>query len=92
MPGGGFLFMNLYFAEWPDKTVSIIHAENSLDLFFILDEEGDPYSATVWKTKEPCAITTSKMSQGLKIHRSIDCVWARVLMPGQETVNSKSVL
>jgi hypothetical protein len=84
--------MNLYFAEWPDESVSIVHAKNSIDLFFILDEEGDPYSATIWTTKDPCAIITSRKGRALEVHRSIDCVWERVLMPGLDKVYSKSVL
>lgn len=74
--------MKLYYAEWPNGEVTIVHAKNSLDLFWLLDQEGDPYSAKVWSTKDSCAITTSKSGRGLKIERDPDCLWARVLMPG----------
>ena len=78
--------MNLYYAEWPNKTVTIAHAKNSIDLFFLLDEEGDPYQATVWTTKDACSIQTSRNSKGLHIDRDTSCVWARVLMPGLDRI------
>lgn len=78
--------MKLYYAEWPNGEVTIVHARNSLDLFWLLDQEGNPYSAKVWSTSDECAITTSKKGRGLKIERDPDCLWARVLMPGYATV------
>ena len=76
--------MKLYYAEWPNGEVTIVHARNSLDLFWILDREGDPYQAKVWSTNDQCAITTSQVGEGLKINRDgdDDCVWRRVVMPG----------
>lgn len=79
---GFFTSMKLYYAEWPNKTISIVHAKNNTEAFWLLDQEGDPGSAKVWSTMDACAITTSKKGQGLEIDRDPDCLWARVLMPG----------
>lgn len=76
--------MKLYYAEWPDGTVTIVHAKDSLELFWILDREGNPYRAKIWSTRDACAITTSEKGEGLKINRKgdDDCVWRRVVLPG----------
>lgn len=76
--------MKLYYAEWPNGEVTIVHANNSLDLFWILDREGDPHQVKAWSTKDQCAIVTSKKGRGLAINRDgdDDCVWSRVVMPG----------
>jgi hypothetical protein len=42
---------DLYVAEWPDGTISIVSAESKNDLFWKLDEEGDPTGAKISKIK-----------------------------------------
>ena len=60
------MLMRLYFVQWPDQTITIIYDDLSpIDLFLKLDEEGDPYSASVWSTTEPCAITSEMTAKGL---------------------------
>ena len=39
--------MKLYIAKWPNGTVTILSAKNKKDLFFKLDEEGDPSDAEI---------------------------------------------
>jgi hypothetical protein len=39
--------MKLYIAKWPNGTVTILSAKNKKDLFFKLDEEGDPSAAEI---------------------------------------------
>lgn len=84
--------MKLYYAEWPNGTVTIVYAKDNLDLFWILDQEGDPYQAKVKVTKDTCAITTSKHGKGLAIHPDSECLWARVLMPGYDKIFGKREL
>ena len=36
--------MRTYLAEWPDGTFTVCSASNLVDLFWTLDEEGDPYA------------------------------------------------
>lgn len=79
--------MKLYFVLWPDKSFTIITGEmNSIDLFWKLDEEGDPYSVKVWSTTDPCAITSQMTDKGLVVSRDPDCLWKRVIMPSFVTV------
>jgi hypothetical protein len=39
--------MKLYIAKWPNGTISILNASSKKDLFFKLDEEGDPNEAEI---------------------------------------------
>lgn len=39
--------MKLYIANWPNGTISILNAANKKDLFFKLDEEGNPNDADI---------------------------------------------
>jgi len=39
--------MKIYIAKWPNGTVTILSAKNKRDLFFKLDEEGDPSEAEI---------------------------------------------
>lgn len=41
--------MSTYLAEWPDGTISVLSAENIVDLFWRLDVEGNPFAAKVCK-------------------------------------------
>lgn len=77
--------MKLYFVTWPNETFTIIYGQLSpVDLFWKLDEEGDPYAASVWSTTDPCAITSEMTDNGLVVSRDPDCLWKRVMMPSLE--------
>jgi hypothetical protein len=39
--------MKLYIAKWPNGTFTILSASSKKDLFFKLDEEGDPSEAEI---------------------------------------------
>lgn len=83
------MLMRLYFVEWPDQTITIIYDDLSpIDLFWKLDEEGDPYCAKVWSTTEPCAITSDITPSGLVVRRNRDCLWRRSIMPCFERVQN----
>lgn len=77
------MLMNLYFAEWPDGTISVVHAKNSVDAFWLLDQEGNPYAATVWLAKgEACIISEKTLTGGLAVYRDLNADWRRVVFPG----------
>lgn len=41
--------MKTYIAFWPNKTFSVLSASSLFDLFWQLDEEGDPSAAEVYR-------------------------------------------
>ncbi len=41
--------MNNYLAKWPNGTITILSANSISDLYYHLDEEGDPDAADVYK-------------------------------------------
>ncbi|MFZ9613676.1 MAG: hypothetical protein ACO29Q_10375, partial [Crocinitomicaceae bacterium] len=45
--------MNIYAAKWPDGSISIVAAENKIDLFDKLDREGDPFCCELLEVKSP---------------------------------------
>lgn len=40
--------MRVYLAEWPNGTISVLTADNEVDLFNKLDAEGDPNEAMIF--------------------------------------------
>lgn len=73
-----------------DDSVTIAHAENTRDLFHLLDEEGDPCSVKAWVSKEQARIITNCIRTGeMSIHRDLDYHWMRVVMPSLETIYGK---
>ena len=40
--------MRVYLAEWPNGTISVLTADNEVDLFDKLDSEGDPDVAKIY--------------------------------------------
>jgi len=70
--------MRLYYAEWPNKTISIVHAEYDLQAFYILDEEGDPSQAKVWSADNLAAIISYRDRRGLKLMRENEDDWTSV--------------
>lgn len=41
--------MKNYIAFWPDDSFTVLSAEDILSLFWLLDEEGNPYDAKVYQ-------------------------------------------
>ena len=41
--------MKTYIAKWPNGTISILTAENQVDLFWQLDSEGNPSCAEIFQ-------------------------------------------
>jgi len=79
--------MKMYFIEWPDKSFTIICGKlTPVELFWRLDEEGDPYSAIVSSTTDPCCITSQIIDGALFVARDSDCLWKRVIMPSFDSV------
>ena len=62
--------MNTYIVRWPDNSISILNAECDLQLFEMLDCEGDPSSAEIHKINTDAffyiTLTSSKPEE--KIH------------------------
>lgn len=52
--------MKAYIALWPDNSFSILTAANRTELFWRLDEEGDPTAAKVYRFKGDFHLTTTK--------------------------------
>jgi len=73
--------MKLYYAEWPNKTISIVHAPNHIQAFWILDEEGNPLQAKVWSANHLAAIISHRTKRGVKIYRGNEDDWKRVEFP-----------
>ena len=40
--------MRVYLTEWPNGTISVLTADNEVDLFDQLDSEGDPTDAKIY--------------------------------------------
>jgi hypothetical protein len=51
--------MKTYIAKWPNGTISILQAKNMMELFWELDNEGDPTMTQVFKVNKPFHITTN---------------------------------
>lgn len=45
--------MNIYAAKWPNGSISIVAANNKIDLFEKLDREGDPFACELLEVKSP---------------------------------------
>lgn len=76
--------MTVFIVKWNDGCVALVAAENEVDLFDKLDEQGDPYVAT-W---EPYAgdlwIEFGSLDESLP-HGDVDIgdpAWRRVRVPG----------
>lgn len=41
--------MKNYIAFWPDETFTVLSASSLYDLFWNLDEEGNPYAAEIYR-------------------------------------------
>ena len=51
--------MRVYLAKWPNGTISVATASDMPDLFQILDEEGNPFSAEVHLLPTHFHVTTT---------------------------------
>jgi len=49
---------NTYIAKWPDKSITVLNAENEIDLFWWLDHEDNPLSAEVYILPKKFVLTT----------------------------------
>jgi len=78
--------MTLYYAIWPDKTISIIHAGNHVEAFWILDDEGDPFEAEIWSTDGIAAITSEMTEGGLEFHCDTEHGWTYVTLPSYDKI------
>lgn len=50
--------MKTYLVYWPNKTITVASAEDEIDLFNVLDEEGAPESAEIFILPTRFAVTT----------------------------------
>lgn len=64
--------MNTYLAKWPNGTISILTANNTLDAFWKLDVEGDPTDERlkVYRLPKNFYLTTEILKGG----KSLDVV------------------
>ena len=61
--------MKAYIAKWPNGTISILKANSIYDLFWRLDEEGDPCSAKVYLLNSDFHIQTTVVNNSI----IVDC-------------------
>lgn len=80
--------MKLYYAEWPNKTISIIHAKNHIEAFWMLDEEGDPYLANIWYANHRAIITSEKINRTgwLAFNLDEESGWEKVVFPSYDKI------
>ncbi len=57
--------MKTYLVYWPNKTITVASAEDEIDLFNILDEEGDPESAEIFILPKIFSVTTRIQDGGI---------------------------
>jgi len=50
--------MKVYLCKWPNGTISILTANSKRELYLLLDYEGDPEQANVYKLPARFHITT----------------------------------
>ena len=79
--------MNIYIAKWPNGTISILTADDKIDLFDKLDREGDPFACQLVqvnsKETEHFHLTTEIKKQGDETFIELDQI--------EEDVNLKKV-
>lgn len=75
--------MKLYYAIWPDKSISIVHAKNHIEAFWFLDEEANPYSAKIWYAAHHAIITSEKINRTGRLAFNLDeeSDWKPVVFP-----------
>lgn len=79
--------MKLYFAEWQDKSVTIVHATDAFQAYHLLSQVNEPEYAQVWVAHGPASVITFMgPDQRMTIHRDLDYRWHRVLLPKYERV------
>jgi hypothetical protein len=62
--------MKTYIAKWPNGTVSILTASDIDDLFWMLDEEGDPSAAEIFQLKQRFHLTTDVVKGKIEFYES----------------------
>jgi hypothetical protein len=55
--------MKVYLCKWPDGTISILTANSKRELFLLLDYEGDPEKANVYKLPSRFHISTEVINR-----------------------------
>jgi hypothetical protein len=85
---GATLFMTLYYAVWPDKSISIVHAKNHIEAFWFLDEEADPYAADIWCATHRAMITSERINRTGRLAFTLDeeSGWEKVVFPSYHTL------
>ena len=55
--------MKVYLCKWPNGTISILTANSKRELFLLLDYEGDPEQANVYKLPNGFHISTEVINR-----------------------------
>jgi hypothetical protein len=63
--------MKTYLVYWPNKTITVASAEDEVDLFNILDEEGDPEQAEIFILPRIFSVTTHIQDGGIASEETI---------------------
>lgn len=64
--------MKVYLCKWPDGTISILTANTKTELYFLLDGEGDPDQADVYKLPSRFYIGTEVIKRKISTDMSGD--------------------
>ena len=71
--------MNIFVVKWPNGTISIVSADTISQLFNMLDTEGDPEQASIYKLKPDenghFHLTTEIVKDKIKVNTNfeLDC-------------------
>lgn len=81
--GPFYVYMKLYYAVWPNESISIVHAKNHTEAFWLLDEEANPYSAKIWYATHRAIITSEKINRTGRLAFTLDedSSWEKVSFP-----------
>lgn len=72
-------YMNIFVVKWPNGTISIVSADTISQLFNMLDTEGDPEQASIYKLKPDenghFHLTTEIVKDKIKVNTNfeLDC-------------------
>lgn len=68
--------MNIFIAKWPNGTISIVSADTNRHLYDILDTEGSPEDASIYKVMSDedghFHLTTDIVKNKIKVNINID--------------------
>jgi hypothetical protein len=59
--------MKVYLCKWPNGTISVLTANSKRELYLLLDGEGDPEQANVYKLPSGFHISTEVINRKISV-------------------------